>query len=433
MMLHVYYLTPRQWLCVLLCSIATVLLAAVPIESSGSSKIVDLSQEWALGTLYNQNKAYCTLQSYLNPVNTIGYVVIQNGEILAEGYTEGYERNGTYDAWSVTKSWSSVIIGKMVEQDLLDTAETLNDIFDQEADWENVKQAESKKTITVEELLTFTGGLEEIDCGLTTNLIIGFDWDIGIWPQRSFEQVMNAVTYKSEIRGTFKYLARIHIFSRIIERRTGLTPREFVIENQIFEKMGIKESEYNWIATDGIEGTAYGLQMNPRQIAKLGQLYLQGGLVKEGEQLIPSEWVEMSTTNFLDEPSRGVVPDLPGYGYQWYIAADETKNTNINGRLENAVGAAGAEGQRLLYLPASNTVIAIMCTGANGPVSSQLLLDNILDQLDDLHVEQTECDKSFNWFRYGVKNAIPLASRAVQIIPNFVSTRLMCAADIFHL
>ena len=59
------------------------------------------------------------------------------------------------------KSWATMIIGSMVDQGQLTTSETLNDIFDQDSDWEGVVGATEKKTITVEELLTMTSGLSE--------------------------------------------------------------------------------------------------------------------------------------------------------------------------------------------------------------------------------------------------------------------------------
>jgi CubicO group peptidase (beta-lactamase class C family) len=243
-----------------------VLYCFVALLEEAGATVTDLSSAWTEGSLYNQNKAYCTIQANLNPSTTIGYVVIQNGQLLAEAYTAGNDQNGKYDAWSVTKSWSTMIIGYMVALGQVATNETLNDIFNQDSDWIGVEQVAEKKTITLEELLTMTSGLTDSACGQSRA------------SQESLQEVLNAVSFDASQRGRFFYLGRIHILAQIINRRSGLTPRQFVQNNGIFTKLGVAETDYEWTTFGGVEGSAFGLQTNPQVMAKLGQLYLQDEL-----------------------------------------------------------------------------------------------------------------------------------------------------------
>ena len=137
-------------------ALCQALLLLVALLIAGIKATTDLSQSWSLGTLYNTNKAYCTIQSAMVPTTTRGYVVIQNGLLVAEGYTPGSAGDGQYDAWSTTKSWSTFFMGVLVDQGSLTIMETLGDIFKNANDWDGVEEADNKRSIRVEELLTMT-------------------------------------------------------------------------------------------------------------------------------------------------------------------------------------------------------------------------------------------------------------------------------------
>ena len=69
--------------------------------------IADLSQEWVLSPLYNSNRGSCNVHSDVVDIlgQTIGNMVVQNGEVVAEAYHEEEDRYGYFDSMSLTKSW----------------------------------------------------------------------------------------------------------------------------------------------------------------------------------------------------------------------------------------------------------------------------------------------------------------------------------------
>ena len=281
-----------------------------PNDEDMSAVIVDLSQPWQEGSLYNKNRAYCNIQSVMTPCLSEGYVVVQNGLLVAEGYVNGNTPDDIFKAWSVTKSFSTMIIGKMVEQYLVSISETLDDIFNLESDWVGVNQATEKKTIRLEELLTMTSGLVSGDGDAETD-------------QDTLQDVLNFDSYNVEERGNWNYLGPTHILAHIILRRSGLTPRQYVIQNNLFAKLGIDEESYDWQQFGGVEGTAFGIVTNPRSLAKLGQLYLQNGAAAEGDQMIPSTWIRWSIEDQLSDDTDSFQCLLPGYGYQWFVDRDD--------------------------------------------------------------------------------------------------------------
>ena len=373
--------------------ILTALTTIAPFPVNAAT--VDLSTSWAEGSLYNKNKAYCTIQANLAPATTRGYVVIQNGLLVAEGYTGNNNQNGQYDAWSATKSWSTFFIGVLVDQGKLSISETLNDIFNSDSDWNGVGEAADKKTVTVEELLTMTSGLVT-GCGQNSN------------PQSNFQEVMNQVDYVANQRGQFNYLGRTHILAHIIFRRSGLSPRDFANDAGIFSSLGMSDSDFSWEQFGALEGTAFGLKTNPRILAKLGQLYLQGGLSSTTNQLVSQSWVDTSAANQLPSGiTNDINPLLTGYGYQWYAATDGG----------GAYAAAGAFGQTILVLPADNVVVAV---SGQSNCGNLMFLEAIVAAVSDLSTEQTTCAESFSYWNYYTQHGAELLWDGLQGLPQRV-------------
>lgn len=352
--------------------------------------IVELSLDWQEGSLYNRNKAYCAIQAALSPNFIRGYVVIQDGLLVAEGYTGDNDVNDKNEVYSVTKAWSTFLIGVLVDQGKLSTAETLGDIFDQSSDWEGVRQTFEKKTITIEELLTMSSGLKESPLAL-------FRFD----QQDSLQKTLNNARFYAAERGKFNYLASTNTLARIITRRSGETPRDFATSSGVLDALGMNENNFDWGTVGGVETSSGGLEANPRVLAKLGQLYLQKGAASTTNQLVSSSWVTMAITDQKsDDSSNDVCQIYNGYGYHWKVPKD-----GESGDREGIAAASGAYGQYIVILPATNTVIAV--TGFPPcPVSfynNILFIDTVIENLDNLSQEGDDvgdCEDVYSKWKY---------------------------------
>jgi len=130
--------------------------SADSVDDSPPTLPIDLSKPWKRDPHYNQNKAYCKIQSAMPPFLIGGWLIVRDGLIMAEGYNTGVSKQDKFEAWSVTKSFSTMIIGKMVELGQVSTTETLGDIFNQDNDWVGVNRAEEKKKVVLQDILTMT-------------------------------------------------------------------------------------------------------------------------------------------------------------------------------------------------------------------------------------------------------------------------------------
>ena len=88
------------------------------------------------------------------------------------------------------------------------------------------------------------------------------------------------------------------------------------------------------------------LKLRPLEMAKIGQLYLDGGRWA-GRQLIPADWVKAATTQQVD--SRPMGP-TNGYGYMWWVARAGDDPTFY---------AQGLGGQRIEVIPDLGLVVVI--------------------------------------------------------------------------
>jgi iron complex outermembrane receptor protein len=90
----------------------------------------------------------------------------------------------------------------------------------------------------------------------------------------------------------------------------------------------------------GREFSGAGFNATLRDLARFGQMMLDGG-VANGRRIVPADWVKRSTTSaFAEDPKRG------GYGFQWWTMPGS-----------GAYSAMGLQGQYVFVDPATRTVV----------------------------------------------------------------------------
>ena len=125
------------------------------------------------------------------------------------------------------------------------------------------------------------------------------------------------------------------LLSYLLTKTTGKAADDYAKE-KLFAPLGI---EFFWKRTPkGLADTEGGLYLSPRDLAKIGYLYLHDG-VWDGRRIVPEGWVRDSTREWTktNEPPYG-------YGYQWWTMPPE-------GARPEAFLAWGYGGQLLLVVP----------------------------------------------------------------------------------
>jgi CubicO group peptidase (beta-lactamase class C family) len=104
-----------------------------------------------------------------------------------------------------------------------------------------------------------------------------------------------------------------HLLSAIIQRATGEDSLEFGWKH-LFQPLGIPRPKW-FRDPQGINIGSATIYLPPREMAKLGYLYLHDG-TWGGKQIVPAEWVRASLERHTGiQISAGLVD----YGYYWWL------------------------------------------------------------------------------------------------------------------
>lgn len=144
----------------------------------------------------------------------------------------------------------------------------------------------------------------------------------------------------------------------------------------LFAPLGITDVE--WVFdSPGLPSAASGLRLRPRDLAKIGSLYLNGGRW-QGRQIIPEEWVATSLRRQIDLPPQQSDSGRHGYGFQWW----QSRFAVPGGEVEVSI-AAGNGGQNIFVLPKQRMVVTILGGRYDRTdwINEDILLERILPAL----------------------------------------------------
>ncbi len=232
-------------------------------------------------------------------LNIHSLLIVRNGYIVAEAYLDPFRQDTPHQLFSCTKGFISALVGIAIEKGYIDGVDyPVLDFFPGRAFANNDPR---KEAMTLEHLLTMSSGLDwQEEPRLLSRMWQSEDWVQFVLDRRMAEEPGSQFNYCSGCS---------HLLSAIIQETVGMSTLDFA-RKHLFGPLGI--SDVYWeLEADGIPIGGWGLKMRPRDMAKLGYLYLKGG-VWDGQQLVPADWVRASVAKHV-EARRELE-----YGYQWW-------------------------------------------------------------------------------------------------------------------
>ena len=287
---------------------------------------------------------------------TDSMVIIQNDSLILEKYFRGWARDRRHSCFSVTKSVTSALIGILLDRgEIPGLDENLLSFF---PGYQNIKNMDARKeAITLEHVLTMTAGFSWNE--------VSTPYFFGIFPN-----LKNDMTRMLFSRDYIKYVldksmaadpgtvwtynsGSLDLLSGIITDATGQTAEDFAAEN-LFHPMGITDWKWNK-GSQGISETGAGLSLHPVDMAMFGYLFLKKGRL-QGKQIVPEEWVAVSTAQHVAELKINDQAVNLHYGYLWWIMP---VNATIGGslQLDEIYCALGYGGQCIFVIPPLDMVV----------------------------------------------------------------------------
>ena len=207
-------------------------------------------------------------------ISLYSLLVIRNGYIVSETYFQGATANERREIYSATKSFTSTLVGIAFDQGLIDGVKpTVLSFFPGRTFQNNDAR---KQAMTLEDMLTMNTGLEWVEGDPAyQKLFTAQDW----------AGYMLDLPMAAQPGTRFNYCSGCsHVLSTIVQTRSGNTAA-FARKN-LFDPLGIKG--YQWDTdSQGIAIGGWGLKLTPREMAKLGYLFLHNGLW-DGRQVVSS-------------------------------------------------------------------------------------------------------------------------------------------------
>jgi CubicO group peptidase (beta-lactamase class C family) len=264
-----------------------------------------------------------------------GLVMIRHGRLVFETYGPGYSPRKLHILHSVTKSVTSMLVGIAIDHGYLEGLDMpLSEILPGRT---MANPDPRKDRITLEHLLEMSDGI---------------DWREHDWP---YDDPRNPVYQMNHSEDAVQFVldrpmayepgevwaynsGATILLGAAVQEATGRDLTVFARE-MLFDPLGIGTTYWEH-SPGGYVSTHGGLNMAPRDLARIGYLMLHHG-TWDGQQIISADWVTRSTTEH--QPAEGPY----GYGYQWRILPDG-----------QGIKAEGLYQQYLYVLPEADMVIA---------------------------------------------------------------------------
>lgn len=259
-------------------------------------------------------------------------VVLKDGKLIAKADWEPFSSRFLHVSHSLCKSVTAMAVGIAVKEKYLSEDEKITEIFGNELP-DNVSK--KMNDVTVKHLLTMSSGIRFNEAGAVS----GDKW---------MEKFLSSDVL-FDPGSDFRYNSlNSYMLSAAVCIRTGISLSEY-LGRRLFTPMGI--TDFYWEKSpDGIEKGGWGLYMSVYDYAKLGQLYLNGG-VWNGVSLVPAEWVKKSVSPLISKPDS---PCYEGYGYQTWLSKNR-----------DGFVFSGMFGQNVFVFPKRNMVIAMTAGSTN--------------------------------------------------------------------
>lgn len=254
--------------------------------------------------------------------NTAGIVILKDGNTVYENYFNGCRSTSHIHVYSVTKSIISLLIGIAIDKGYIkSTSQKVLDFFPDYI----IKKGEKKiQNITLKDILTMTAPYKynffapyikyftSDDQVKFTLDLLGGSGQIGKFKYTPLigPDILSGILVKATGQSVLDF-ASTYVFLPL-----GITVEKTLIFNTKEEQLAFNKSTTisGWAADmQGVHTAGWGLTLTAMDMAKMGMLYLNGG-VFENTQIVSTKWINESTK----EHSRWEKQNL-SYGYLWWV------------------------------------------------------------------------------------------------------------------
>ena len=324
--------------------VAAALLAslALPAQAGASVSCGDPGAKWERRLPSDAQMRGARLQQALDWTmahKSVAVAVFRHGCLVGESRLHPLASALPIDGWSLTKSATSMVVGRAVTLGLLDIERPIGALYP-EADAQHA-------ALTPRHLLEMTAGLHR-------------NWVRDLSPQPDRVRDALSLPFDHEPGTHWEYMqSTVTLLANVVERAVGKDFQDFA-QAELFGPLGISRKSWSWERDRaGHTETWAHLHMRSRDWARLGHLMLREGSW-HGRRLISEDYVRQALTpsetnhayGFLFWLNRGdsyVLPSVHG--------PDRGSGPLIPAAPRDTFLMAGMREQRVYVIPSRDMVI----------------------------------------------------------------------------
>lgn len=321
---------------------------------------------WSVSVPATEGISAAQLQGALEAIRDARYtdvdsmVVVRHGKLVAEGYFNGFGRDSLHDLRSTGKSFTSALAGIAVQQGLFGVDDPISMHIPQFERHDNM--GVRKQAIQIFHLLNMNSGLECNDWESSSRGNEERMYDSRDWVGFILDLPM---AYEPGVAAQY-CTGGVVVLGYIISQRSGMALDAYA-NAWLFGPLGIQQSGWRR-SPDGAATGGGGLRLRPRDAAKLGQLYLNGG-TWNGTRVVPAEWVQRSQQRI-----NRIGADF--YGYLWW-----KRQLRLTSGTVETYFTSGNGGNYIFVVPSLDLVVVFTGSNYNSPLGDQpfaILADRVL-------------------------------------------------------
>jgi len=282
-------------------------------------------------------------------LDTRALLVARGGRLLAEAYGPGIDAGTPLLGWSMAKSVTAMLLGRLEGLGHLQVSE--RDLF---PEW----RGDERGQITVENLLQMTSGLAFVE-----DYIAGSDSTRMLFMSPAAAAVPRASPLQHAPGTHFSYSSgTTNLLALLAYQRVGGSARAQLdfFRRELAVPLALEATVFEPDHSGVFVGSSF-LYASARDWARFGQLMLGGGAIN-GRRVLVEDWVRRATA------PNGSAND-PRYGYQFWLNRGAAQ-PNWPSLPADAYAMQGSRSQVVMVLPALDAVVVRLGWCAEYPLDA---------------------------------------------------------------
>jgi CubicO group peptidase (beta-lactamase class C family) len=293
-----------------------------PLNTKIDQSLADVSYQVAGETF--------SVRDFLAREPLMGIAVVEGDTIRLEHYAEDHNPESVWISFSVTKSFTSTLIGAAIKDGFI------NSIEDRVATYLPRLKGSAYGAVSIKNILQMSSGVAWNENYTDPNYDVS---KAGSLQGVALTDYLGALPQNHAPGTVFNYnTAESNLLGEVLRAAIGNSATDYM-NAKVWQGFGMEHAG-NWMQSAPFAGETGGccISASIRDYARLGIFVKKGAVNATGESLVPDGWMKEATS-----PSKGYA----GYGYKWWLEGD------------GAYAASGIFGQGIYIDPQRDVVISL--------------------------------------------------------------------------